>query len=95
MAVPNSYGQPPDNEADDSQDQSAGDQETNASDSDTVLVDKSVFGDEMPQPGDKVTFTFVKAYEDEAELKLADDSDVGEDSGTPESADRALGAMAA
>ena len=94
MAVPNSYGKPPDS-VDDSQDRGDGGEESNESDADTVLVDKSVFGDKMPEPGDTVTFKFVRAYEDEVELKLADDgSDTGDDSGTPESADRALGAMA-
>lgn len=88
MIAPDSYAKPPEN-TDDSQDQ-----ESDESSADTVLVDKSVFGDELPEPGDTVTFTFVRSYEDEVELKLADDSETGDD-GTPESADRALGEMAA
>ena len=91
MDAPNSYGQPPD-AVDATEDQAAGGDESNESDADTVLVDKSVFGDKMPQPGDKVTFTFVRGYEDEVELKLDDAG--SEDSGSLESDDRAIGMMA-
>lgn len=68
-------------------------QEDNTPDSETVLVDKSVFGDSMPKPGDKVTFEFVREYEDEAELKVTGSGDVSGES-SMESDERDLERMA-
>ena len=95
MAVPNSIGQPPDT-VDASQDAQNGGEESQDSDAGTFLVDKAVFGEKLPEPGESVACVFVRAYEDEVELKLADaeTETEGEASGTAESGDRAIGMMA-
>ena len=95
MAIPNSIGQPPD-AVDASQDSQNGGEESPDSDVGTFLVDKDVFGEKLPNPGDPVACVFVRAYEDEVELKLAsaETETEGNDSGTAESGDQAIGAMA-
>lgn len=66
------------------------------SQSDTVLVDKSIFGGKAPEPGAKLTFEFVREYEDEAELRLvkSDESSSEPEPGSMEAGERELGAMA-
>ena len=93
MAIPNSIGQPPDAVAASQDDQSGG-EESQDSDAGTFLVDKAVFGEKLPQPGEPVACVFVRAYEDEVELKLASAETESEDSGTAASGDQAIGAMA-
>ena len=95
MAIPNSIGQPPD-AVDPAQDDQNDGEESQASDTGTFLVDKAVFGEKLPAPGESVTCTLVRSYEDEVELKLGGPENEPEEmgSGSAESRDQAIGAMA-
>lgn len=79
-------------EAPDSTDEEV-EQEDTVSDSETVLVDKAVFSDDMPKPGDKVTFEFVREYEDEVELRITASEPLSGE-GSMEAGDRDLERMA-
>lgn len=82
------YAEPPE-----SSDEMAENETDSTPDSETVLVDKSVFGGTMPKPGDKVTFEFVREYEDEAELKVSGEGEMSYE-GSMEAGERDLERMA-